>query len=122
MPGDHDPATRSSQRHGLGEGRRGHGGDVDDDVGPPARGLAEGGDRVVAAHVDGEVGAEALGPRQPVGVTIAGAGHHHERGTGVLGRGGDAQAPDARAEDGDDVAGLGARHPHAPADAGARAG
>ena len=70
--GDHHRAAGPGQRDGLGERSRGLGGDVHDDVGaatPASRPQPRHG--ILGVHVDGEVGAEATGLREPGMVALA---------------------------------------------------
>ena len=68
--------------------------------------------------VDGEVGTERAGEREPLGVPRTGAGHHHERSAGLLRRRARGQAAHAGSEDGDDRSGRRLGHRDSPPDAG----
>ncbi len=105
--GHHDRAPGCGQLERLGEGSWGVGGHVDDHVGQPAgdaRRIAVTGSSTSTSTTRSAPKADAQ--REPVAVSFAAAGHHHEPGSGRLGRGGDREAAHAGAEHDDAVAEL----------------
>ena len=117
--GQHDAGLGGRQSDGLSEGLGRVGGHVYHDARPGTTGRStqcDGG--VLLVDVDREVGAEGGGRLEAWPVVGSLAGDHHEVGTRLPRCRRSCQSPDPGAQDGDDVAGTGARQLGPPADPG----